>query len=86
MRITPLTLIVGICISITPSAAEVQKKASLIFCGTQGSAGTGIGEIMVNAASEWFVVQIMPSEDLACVVLGGHGLKPVDPTKEGRKS
>ena len=82
MRFSVLALL----LIATPADAAILKKASLIFCGTQGSAGTGIGEIMVNAASEWFVVQIMPSEDLACVVLGGHGLKPVDPTKEGRKS
>ena len=52
--------------------------------GVQGSAGKGIGEVLVNSKSEWFVVQFV--DDTACVVLGGQDLKPVDSKKEGEKS
>lgn len=52
--------------------------------GSQGSAGKGIGELMVNGKAEWFMVQYV--DDTACVVLGGQNMKPVDAGKEGEKS
>ena len=54
--------------------------------GLQGPENKGIGEVMINAKSEWFVVQFLPDDDTACVVLGGQGMAPVDLKKEGSKS
>jgi hypothetical protein len=52
--------------------------------GPSGSRSDKIAEIWTDAAGNWFAIQIVPAQDLYCVVMGGNpGLKPVDDRKEG---
>lgn len=49
------------------------------FRANQGSAKPGTAEIwQSDDKSDWYIVQIVPGQDLVCVVLGGSGeFKPV---------
>jgi len=43
--------------------------------GDSGSTGKNIGQIWTDKSGNYFVVQVVPSVGLSCVVLGGSGLK-----------